>query len=410
MQLLDMPCDVLEDILSHCSKPSRLALSLTSSKSNVLAAPYLLHNVHITCSPSHILSFVNYIIDHTQVHGGRGKNMDLSGAGVHIKILVIAYRAFFVDGERGAPSPTWASRLTQALALMPNLRAITLAYQVDEITASSSAFCGMLMSRPHLRSINLSSVDESAAEQLWEAMKTRHGQMNLQKVAVELKRQMEVTPIVGRGVGNILFYSRNSLTEVCLANCALVDFLCTENRSTSLVFPKVTSLSLTSCTAKATALAHSFPNVQVFTIFNSHLTDVTCPQTCSAAQRGYPTLFPQISSLEGDEPDVTRFLQSDGPYQSCRRVVIDSQWDYPGKYVGDAAPNFSVLDVVPSLRSFHFYLWDVSPTESWWQELVQSAPQLVFLKASVRIQTVSQLDLSVSSLTYMGDELLKFPQ
>src|ERR1700735_349241 len=173
MQLLDLPNDVLEDVLINCNISSRLALSRASSQSNILAVPYLLHDVQITRDPTHILSFLNYIIQHTQVRSEQGNMAEPVGAGIHVKSLEITYLAFFVEGQRRAPSPAWASRLTRALALMPNLRVITLAYQVDEISASSSGFAGVLMNRPHLRSINLSSVDTLAAEQLWEAMKTR---------------------------------------------------------------------------------------------------------------------------------------------------------------------------------------------------------------------------------------------
>lgn len=411
MQLLDLAGDVLADVLRNCTISSRLALSRTSSQANVLAIPYLLRDVQITGNPTHIFSFLRYIIDHTQLHSENSDTAQVVGAGIHVKTLDITYLAFFVEGQRNAPPPTWAGRLSRALALMPNLQTIVLAHQVDDIAANSADFAGTLMSRPHLRNVRLFSVDIFAAEQLWEALKARQNAMNLKKMTMDLKRQDDITSIA-RGVGNILFYSRRSLTELCLANVVLHGFLCGENQSeehvsdgigpvpSPLVFPRVVTLSLTSCNATSAALAHSFPNVRTLTLFTSHLTDASCPRTCPAVRAAHPALFPELSSLEGDESDVTRFLQSDGQYQSCRRIVIDSQWDYPGKHVGDMGPNFSVADAVPRLESFHFHLWHVSPTELWWREFVESVPHLTFLKVSVRVRTAKEFDLSVRNVAY----------
>jgi hypothetical protein len=90
---------------------------------------------------------------------------------------------------------------------------------------------------------------------------------------------------------------------------------------------------------------------------------VSYPQTCSSAHSAQPILFPSLSSLKGDESDVTQFLQLGGQHQNCHCIVIDSQWDYPRKYVGDTTPNFSVTEAILQLRSFHFYLWNISLTE-----------------------------------------------
>jgi hypothetical protein len=124
---------------------------------------------------------------------------------------------------------------------------------------------------------------------------------------------------------------------------------------------------------------------------------VSCPQTCSSAHPVRPILFPSLSSPKGDDSDVTQFLQSGGQYQNCRLIVIDKQWDYPGKYVGGTAPNFAVTEV-SQLRSFHFYLWNISLTGLWWQEFVKSVPHLTFLNVSVRIQSVDELYFFVRSL------------
>ncbi|KIM85080.1 hypothetical protein PILCRDRAFT_817915 [Piloderma croceum F 1598] len=51
---------------------------------------------------------------------------------------------------------------------------------------------------------------------------------------------------------------------------------------------------------------------------------------CTSVHSAGPILFPSLSSLKGDDSDVTPFLQSGGQYQNCRCIVIDSQWEYPG--------------------------------------------------------------------------------
>jgi len=66
------------------------------------------------------------------------------------------------------------------------------------------------------------------------------------------------------------------------------------------------------------------------------------------------------------------------------------------KNTGDT--NFSVTDALPELRSFHFYLWDVFPTEVWWRDLIRSAPHLTFLKASIRVPEVNNLEVKVNEL------------
>jgi hypothetical protein len=234
-------------------------------------------------------------------------------------------------------------------------------------------------------------------------MKTSQPPIDLKTVAIEMKGETNITPTTANDeVGNILINSRHSLTEVRLTNCAELHFLCGEN----ITFPRVNTLSLTNCVATSAALANSFANVKRLTIFNSHFSDLNNPETSPTSRSAHPTLFPRISSLTGDEPDVTRFLQSNGQYYNCRRLVIDSQWDYPGRNVGDATPNFSVADAVPQLKSFHFFLWHVSPTELWWREFVESVPHLTFLNVSVRIQTADELELSVSNSTCANEQRL----
>jgi len=110
-----------------------------------------------------------------RVHIWKKDGKKLVRAGVCVETLHITHSAEKAEGQHQAHSPAaWASRLACALTLMPNLRAITLANQVAEIVACSPEFTKMLISRPHLRSLNLFHLDIQATELLSETTAWNH--------------------------------------------------------------------------------------------------------------------------------------------------------------------------------------------------------------------------------------------
>ena len=377
MLFLHQSEDVLSIIFNLCSKSSLLSLFVTSSHLHSLLAPFILRDVHLTRDHHQISSFLQYIIAHRRI----------PFIGSHVKSLNIAYTAIVPSMEEGeelessSQNPSsWASLLSSALSLMPNLRALILGYQVDKIFASYPDIPDRILRLKYLSCIQLSDIDTAAAD-------TLHLR-SLRNIKVVLKRHMKLVPVSSQnGVGKILIQNRNTLSKLSLANpdFSAANFL----DSPSAVFPNVTTLSLTSYTASPLELSRSFPNVRLLTLTGSStfFSSPTTPNSPPGESKD-EILFPHVSSLHSDEPDLRAllsppFIPTPTPSLSLsnlRHLSLNSisLTKYSSSWFLKGA-NLS------GLQSFKFCIWNAAPSESWWREFVQGVPNLEFLDATIRV-------------------------
>ena len=414
MNLLHLPDDVLFVILGACSKPSLNSLSFTSSQCKDLAETRLLHTVRLDRNPSQIISFLNYILSNTRPSKDDSKK--LIGAGTQVRTFEVLYPAFKMERDNWRavetlhPVSTWAPTLTRALALMPNLRAITIAHDVDVIAHCSPEFASTLLSRPQLHTLALTGLKSLTSEQFGKAMTSAGGGIHLQKVILTVPVSEDLQLSVGEGMGSVLFHSRKTLIELRKDSCNLRGLLCGDQRAESsdtpdripVVFPNVTHISLSHCNVSSYALSHSFPNVHTFRISRGAFTEGnTCPTSCSTSRITSHQLFPKLSSLQGRfYSDLKNLLESYGPYDDLRRVVA-------GEIVGDAEEVLVPLTVL-RLESFHFHITNTK-TISWWKGLADSLLHLKFLAFTTNVRTGADIELLVSMLpSFFEIRLLKY--
>ena len=379
MLFLHQSEDVLSIIFNLCSKSSLLSLFTTSSHLHSLLAPFILRDIHLTRDQHQITSFLHYIITHRR----------LPFIGSHVKSLNIAYTAIVPvsatleegeEQESNSQNPTWASLLSPALSLMPNLRALILGYQVDKIFASYPDIPDRILRLKYLSCIQLSDIDTAAADML--------DPRSLRNIKIVLKRHMKLVPVSSEnGVGKILIQNRNTLSKLSIANpdFSAANFL----DSPRAIFPNVTTLSLTSYTASPLELSRSFPNVRVLTLTGSStfLSPPTTPNSPPGENQD-EILFPHVSSLHSDEPDLRAllsppFIPTPTPSLSLsnlRHLSLNSisLTKYSSSWFLKGAD-------LSGLQSFKFCIWNAAPSESWWREFVHCVPNLEFLDATIRV-------------------------
>ena len=407
MLFLQQSDDVLLIIFRFCSRSSLLSLFRSSSELHSLVAPCILRDVHLTRDHAQISSFLRYITTHRR----------LPLAGNYVKLLNIAYTAIapmsatMEDGEEqesNSQNLSWATLLPSALSFMPNLRAFTLGYQVDKIFASYPDIADRILKLKYLSSIQLSDIDTTAADFLC-SREANNG--SLRNLKVVLKRHMKLVPVSSEnGVGKILIQNRNSLSKLFIANA---DFSATHFlESPNAVFPSVTTLSLTSYTASPLELSHAFPNVRVLTLTGSSTSPssptYTTPPNLLQDQSEEQTLFPNVSSLYSDEPDLRTLLPSLPPspplslsLSKLRHLSLNSislskhssSWFLKGANLA-------------TLKSFKFCIWNAAPSESWWRDLVHCVPNLEFLNATIRVDiTFRDLVLIVRPFFFFSESI-----
>ena len=402
MQLFDLNGDMLAEILTVCNKSSLLALSRTSSFGNILATPYLLRSVQLDRDRDQVISFLHYIIT-----GSQGYDRTLNMLGIHIQTLQICYPAFFprntmpADRCQFVPNVSWASGLTRAIALMPNIRTIEIEHSVESLFENSRSFVHTLMMSPHLRHIKLRGVASFACELLGEAFEARDSLLPLQTLAVcalpFFGRGLMVL-VSGEGIGKVLFQARDSLTEVCLKAFNLWNFTCPpaadpqhpghnlDGPALPIQFPRVKTLYLDHCAIPYSALSYSFPEVRILTISNS-LSRISYARPTSPCSS--PTLLPKLSSLNAPDFDVLKFLQLGGTYINlCRLVIIDRPGLTPILFPYSTDDLLTMLLAAPNLRSLHFSPpnhFTASDIEDmqWWHNFIKHVSHLTFLHFSV---------------------------
>jgi hypothetical protein len=392
MLLLDLHDDVLADVLEAWGNSSLQAFSRTSRRFSLLAIPYIMHTVRLNRDHTQVISFLNYIIRNTKSGGDVDRNV---GPGIYVKILAIELDTFNI-----ADKPhTWSRILTRALSLLPNLRIFTLNLYVDRIAAISPDFATTLMSRPYLQEIELYDVDKYAAEQLWDAVKGADAALEIRRVRFSLK---DHELVLGEGMGNVLSRFKDTLIEIGGRETVLHGLLNGKRKvirsaeiataggpsPSALIFSKVTTLQVDGSGTSITTLAYAFPQLRVLNLSASFLTDEHTPHEAR-------TLFPKLSSVQGNDSEVTSFLGSQGPHLNLRRIVINDAWNYIPRAEG-TIPD-PVTTAAPNLTSFHLKLWgELAPPRWWWEDLVGSAPKMTFLSASVPAFNGSDLELAVS--------------
>ena len=409
MLFLQQSDDVLLIIFRFCSRSSLLSLFTSSSELHSLVAPCILRDVHLTRDHAQISSFLRYITTHRR----------LPLAGNYVKLLNIAYTAIapmsatMEDGEEqesNSQNLSWATLLPSALSLMPNLRAFTLGYQVDKIFASYPDIADRILKLKYLSSIQLSDIDTTAADFLC-SREANNG--SLRNLKVVLKRHMKLVPVSSEnGVGKILIQNRNSLSKLFIANA---DFSATHFlESPNAVFPSVTTLSLTSYTASPLELSHAFPNVRVLTLTGSSTSPssptYTTPPNLLQDQSEEQTLFPNVSSLYSDEPDLRTLLPSLPPSPPLSLSLSLSKLRHLSLNSISLSKHSSSWFLkganLAALKSFKFCIWNAAPSESWWRDLVHCVPNLEFLNATIRVDiTFRDLVLIVRPFFFFSESI-----
>lgn len=191
MELLNLPNDVLREILQACDKSSLVNFSQSSSQAQASSLPHLLRDIYLVRGTNQITSFLSQIIP--QQHATTDETIagQRAAHGMHVRTLEIAHPVG-IDGrpdsdEQGSHDVSWGDRLSIALIEMPNLRSITLV-DTGRLFDTSPVLVKTLMSMPHLNHIHLADVHRLAAgQQMSEAFSARHGQMHLERIQLELK-------------------------------------------------------------------------------------------------------------------------------------------------------------------------------------------------------------------------------
>ncbi|KDR81928.1 hypothetical protein GALMADRAFT_135317 [Galerina marginata CBS 339.88] len=222
---------------------------------------------------------------------------------------------------------TLAPILIRVLALLPNLRSITILDCVEEIVFHASDFALTILNRPHLDYIDLRDASVYQALQGW------HTIAELDEVLLNLTRpqqedlltQMELIP--GKGMASILFHARGDLTDLLLEKWDLRSMLyhetlkkCSDDIKTPIIFPKVVTLDLSDCDVSLIGLASAFPALCTLKFGYSEFLHNVAPQQ-------NPTIcFPDLISIQGRYKDIQAFLQSTTGHAHVHRVVVDSTW------------------------------------------------------------------------------------
>lgn len=377
MELLNLPDDILQEIIQACDRVSLFALLLTSLQINALCSPHLLHDVYLDRDWSRITSFLAYIINHTHsvVETGVAEGAVIRGPGTHVRMFAITYSAVVPTTLREL-----AGDLSKALGLMPNLRSWKTT-RFRPLLAASPILANVLMSLPNLRHIQLVDIDKAAGKKLSTALIARskgsQAPMHLESIKVELVRGAPLISLADCGIGELLLYNNSSLKRISLINCDLVEFL----SHPRAVFPSVISLSLTTYRGTLDTLAQSFPHVQNINFANpmnqadENKTLAYSARAVSSAPRPVP--FTHLLSVQGDQWETTPLIKYLGSSRAHLRRIVLTQRALAGRQKSRTVPQDS-----PQLKSLHLgsiYLWP----DNEWRDLVNRMPRLSFLKFTV---------------------------
>lgn len=384
MELLNLPDDVLREILKACDRVSLVHLSLTSSKAYASCSPYSLHEVYLHRDLPQVTSFLALIINHTQLVVGTGsaKTTVINGPGAHVRVMdldlgIFEFFACYVQARE--LDITWARDLSRALSLMPNLRSLKTSHS-GRLLTHHPGLAKTLMSLQNLCHLLLTGIDKPAAEQLSMALTTRSKerqiQMHLESIVVELTKDAPLTPLVDHGVGDLLFYNKSSLKTISLINCDLVGFL----SQPDVVFPSVTSLSLSTYRGTLDTIARSFPNVYDIRLANL--------MQQAAENKALAYSMHTVSNIPGPIPFAHLLSAS---VDECEMTLLD-------KCLGRPVPPLRRMGLTqylpaglrlprhyPDLRSLHLHSVALWP-DNQWQHLIERLPCLSFLQVNVSIK------------------------
>ncbi|KAF8883485.1 hypothetical protein CPB84DRAFT_1790025 [Gymnopilus junonius] len=296
------------------------------------------------------------------------------------------------------PMEVWAPLLTRALRLMPNIRTVIISNYTEEIALHSPDFAFSLLSRPLLTWLELRYVGIVASDQLGQAMAYSQSMRRsavLERVTfVNKGERMEL--VANKGIGSILFHSRECLTHIELHSYDLDAVLVgdgrvpledDQNRPIDLapvIFPNVTSLSIPWCEASLERVSKSFPALRSLT-FGSD----SYPDTVNTPFHIIP--FPHLTSVEGFQKQLEPSLQSISS-PSLHHVSMDATWRSDGSW---SVSPFLSLRVIPSLRSLKF-TYCFSMPDAWWKGLDVIMPHLKYL--SLRLEVNIKEDVDVLSI------------
>ncbi|KAF8891474.1 hypothetical protein CPB84DRAFT_1784213 [Gymnopilus junonius] len=385
--------DVLDHILHYCSSSTLNNHCLVSSQFRLLAIPHLLRDVCLDRNPAQIVSFLNFIIANTQKDINKSNSDRHAGGlnvGWHVFSLRILKSAFFTAdkvwkngrwcsvriGWEQYPIRTWASSLSSALELMPNIRSIVIGANVEDIASLSDDFGRSLLSRPLLTDIELCDVGPITSFGLGREAELKRSTTSIRSFKFRGYNNADPLELSGRkGIGRFLMHSRETLEEIHFDSSVMHNLLAhgdVTSHGPQLIFPNVMTVSLRMCDVHLDALAKSFPALTNLTIGLS-------PSFTPDDWTGNAALFPNLVSVKGDYRYITHFLQSNSACPRLCRLVIDNLWDHT--LFGD--PTLLIEQAAPGLRSLHVgHINDGRQVLAWWRAVVRASPSITFLALS----------------------------
>ncbi|PPQ97137.1 hypothetical protein CVT26_000622 [Gymnopilus dilepis] len=372
--------DILTLVLQICPTATLTSLSLVSSYLHLAAMPHLLHTVCLERDFEQLVSFLNFIIKYSKevVLDQRGGSpaIEVRGAGCYVHALEIEDLAYDPDPKVQKVRTPVEEELYSVKIWAP-------------FSQEPSAFSATLLTRPHLYRLELWDIGMMAEASFGETMRSGIKATRLRSILICSADNIERLKLRRTdGMGSVLLRHGESLETIDLMGIDLHELLtheCNENGG-PVIFPKVTTLSLSECEVSIDLIASSFPNLQALELDWKPFSDEYAGNVASCGTKAY---FPNLTSIKGKFKDVSTFIHSTKSCDKLRRIVLKPLWS--SNVIEDPTTAISAR-AVPGLRSLHVYHTE-NRSLIWWQKLVPSLGPLTYLSVSFQSSALDDLEV-----------------
>ncbi|PPQ85113.1 hypothetical protein CVT26_004417 [Gymnopilus dilepis] len=361
--------DLLYEICRACSASTLTKLCLVSATFYATAMPHLLRDVTFSRSSEQLLCFLDFILDNSGAEPAkqdkhpeattlwaklRKKLAHKRGVGTHQRQIIADPGRLVYTFELYGKACTTAKKrvytneyivlaplLSDAIALMPNLRSVTFHYAsgIEAICLCLAEFIPALLSRPYLTSLVFHSLGPSASQSFGKAVRSRKGDaLKLKKIAFEHAWSAnpldDLTLCQDEGLGSLIFSCRETLEELTI-DIATVGkiYLHGDPRATikdfALAFPSLHTLRLW------------YP--RTFISPENNREDPMVP------------LLNLASFTASNFADASSFLRFIHPTPKLRHLALSGQ---SAEEIKEEDTHFVVTNIFPTLTNFNLVLRD----------------------------------------------------